>query len=64
MAPKYLSLNERPQVNIGNYFLIIRKTHFKPDSPYFLAFSPIEENYITAEYRSALFDTLKEYNYI
>lgn len=63
-APKYLSLSEKPDINIGNYFLIIRKTAYKPDSAHFLTFSPVEETYITAEYRSALFDKLKEYKYI
>ena len=63
-APNYLSLNEKPAFNIGNYYLIIRKTHYKPDSAFFLLFNPVEETYITAEYRSELFDKLKEYNYI
>ena len=64
IAPKYLTLNERPEVNIGNYFIIIRNTAYKPDSRYFLSFSPVEENYITVEYRSALYEKLKEYGYI
>lgn len=63
-APQYLSLNERPDFNIGNYFLIIRASYSKPDSTYFLSFSPVEKNYITAEYRSSLFEKLKEYKYI
>jgi len=63
-APKYLTLNERPEINIGNYFIIIRKTAYKPDSAYFLTFSPVEENYITVEYRNALYEKLKEYGYI
>ena len=63
-APKYLSLNERPTLNIGNYFLIIRKNYIKPDSAYFLTFMPIEENYITVEYRDAFFEKLLEYGYI
>jgi len=63
-APQYLSLNERPDIHTGNYFLIIRKTAYRPDSTYFLTFKPVEDTYITAEYRGALFDKLKEYKYV
>jgi len=63
-APKYLTFDERPDIHIGNYFIIIRKTHYKPDSTYFLTFSPVEESYITAEYRNDLYDVLKEYKYL
>jgi len=63
-APIYLTLNDKPEINIGNYFFIIRKTYYKPDSAYFLAFNPVEENYITAEYRDSFFEKLKEYKYL
>ena len=63
-SPKYLTLNERPEINIGKYYIIIRKTKYKPDSAYFLSFNPVDQTYITAEYRNALFEKLKEYKYI
>jgi len=63
-APKYLNWHDKPDINIGTYFIIIRKTNYKPDSAYFLTFNPVEDTYITAEYRETLFKALKKYNYL
>jgi len=52
-TPKYLSLTDKPDINFGRYFLIVRG-YYKPEARGFLLFSPVKDNYITAEYREEL----------
>jgi len=60
-SPVYLPMENRPEVNFGKYYLIIRKTHERPDDLLMFLF---DDNYITIEYRDNVYDSLVKHRYI
>jgi len=61
---RYLPMEKRPEINVGRYYLIIRKTFEKPDDFFLLALSPVTENHITIEYRDDIYNALVKFGYI